>query len=52
MTAVSNARELPTYDVACMFPDRRTAVPLGDVEKARPICAACTYNGIFRADSD
>ena len=40
------------YEVACMFPDRRKAVPLGDVERARPICAACTYQGIFRADSD
>ena len=41
-----------SYDVACMFPDRRKAVPLGDIERARPICAACTYQGIFRADSD
>jgi hypothetical protein len=40
------------YEVACMFPDRKRAVPLGDVERARPICAACTYQGIFRADSD
>jgi hypothetical protein len=40
------------YEVSCMFPDRKTAVPLGDVERARPICAACTYQGIFRADSD
>ena len=40
------------YNVSCMFPDRHKAVPLGDVERARPICAACTYQGIFRADSD
>ncbi|HEY7025237.1 MAG TPA: hypothetical protein VH371_09785 [Candidatus Limnocylindrales bacterium] len=40
------------YEVSCMFPDRRKAVPLGDVERARPICASCTYQGIFRADSD
>jgi len=40
------------YDVACMFPDRSRPVPLGDVERARPICAGCTYQGIFRADSD
>jgi len=40
------------YEVACMFPDRKRAVPLGDVERARPICASCTYQGIFRADSD
>jgi len=44
--------DLPVYEVACMFPDRRKAVPLGDIESARPICSACTYQGIFRADSD
>lgn len=52
MTTVSKGRELPMYDVACTFPDRKRAVPLGDIEDARPICAACTYQGIFRADSD
>ena len=45
-------RDLPVYEVACMFPDRRKAVPLGDIESARPICSSCTYQGIFRADSD
>lgn len=45
-------RSLPMYEVACTFPDRRRAVPLGDIEDARPVCAACTYQGIFRADSD
>lgn len=45
-------RDLPMYDVACTFPDRRRAVPLGDIESARPVCASCTYQGIFRADSD
>jgi len=52
MTLVSSPRELQVYDVACMFPDRRTPVPLGNVEDARPVCASCTYNGIFRADAD
>jgi hypothetical protein len=40
------------YDVACMFPDRQRPVPLGDIDRARPICAGCTHQGIFRADSD
>jgi len=40
------------YEVACMFPDRKRPVSLGDVERARPICAGCTFQGIFRADSD
>ncbi|HYI22727.1 MAG TPA: hypothetical protein VEX62_08840 [Candidatus Limnocylindrales bacterium] len=52
MTLVSAPREPQAYDVACMFPDRRTPVPLGNVEDARPICASCTYSGIFRADAD
>jgi hypothetical protein len=52
MKAAAGPRALPVYDVACTFPDRRKAVPLGDIEDARPICAACTYQGIFRADSD
>ena len=52
LKAAAGPRGLPMYDVACTFPDRRKAVPLGDVEAARPICAACTYQGIFRADSD
>ena len=47
-----NGRSLPMYEVSCTFPDRQRAVPLGDLESAHPICAACTYQGIFRADSD
>lgn len=52
LKAAASPRALPMYDVACTFPDRRKAVPLGDIEDARPVCAACTYQGIFRADSD
>lgn len=52
VNAAAGSRALPMYDVACTFPDRRKAVPLGDIEDARPVCAACTYQGIFRADSD
>jgi hypothetical protein len=53
VTAVqASPRDLPMYEVACMFPDRRKAVPLGDIEAARPVCDSCTYQGIFRADSD
>jgi len=48
----ANGRGLPMYEVACTFPDRERRVPLGDLESAHPICAACTYQGIFRADSD
>jgi hypothetical protein len=52
VTTIAVPRALPMYDVACTFPDRRRAVPLGDIESARPICDSCTYQGIFRPDSD
>jgi hypothetical protein len=51
-TTVAGPRQLPMYEVACTFPDRRRAVALGDIESARPICESCTYQGIFRPDSD
>jgi hypothetical protein len=52
LKAAAGMRALPVYDVACTFPDRRRAVPLGDIESARPVCESCTYQGIFRPDSD
>ncbi len=52
VTTTARPRDLPMYEVACTFPDRRRAVPLGDVESARPVCDSCTYQGIFRPDSD
>jgi hypothetical protein len=39
-------------DVACLFPDRRLPIPLGDVESAIPICNSCTAAHIFRPDED
>jgi hypothetical protein len=48
----AGSRQLPQYEVACTFPDRRKAVPLGDIDSARPVCESCTYQGIFRPDSD
>ena len=48
----TSARSLPVYDIACTFPNREKQIPLGDIDSARPICAACTYQGIFRADED
>lgn len=52
VSVVARAREMPVYNVACTFPDRRKAIPLGNIEAARPICGSCTYQGIFRPDSD
>ena len=52
VSTIANGRELPTYEVACTFPDRRKSVALGNIEAARPVCESCTYQGIFRPDSD
>ena len=40
------------YDVECLYPDRKLAIPLGDLEAATPICNACTAAHIFRPDED
>ena len=40
------------YDVECLYPERRLAIPLGDLETATPICNACTAAHIFRPDED
>jgi hypothetical protein len=40
------------YEVACLYPDRKRAMPLGDLESATPICNACTAAHIFRPDED
>ena len=52
VSVTAKPRELPVYEVACTFPDRSKAIPLGDIESARPVCESCTYQGIFRPDSD
>ena len=49
---VKVGRALNLYQVDCMFPDRVTPLPLGDLAAAHPVCAGCTNPGIFRADSD
>ncbi|HEX8938990.1 MAG TPA: hypothetical protein VF763_02410 [Candidatus Limnocylindrales bacterium] len=40
------------YEVACLFPDRRLPIPLGDLQSALPICNACTADHVFRPDED
>ncbi|MEA2622698.1 MAG: hypothetical protein QOH61_1608 [Chloroflexota bacterium] len=54
VTVVQGAkgRELPLYEVACLYPDREQALPLGDLASARAICDACAATGIFRPDED
>lgn len=44
-------RELmTTYEAMCLVRGRTAAVPLGDIDNARLVCAACTATGIFRPD--
>lgn len=40
------------YEAECLYPDRQVPIPLGDLASARPICASCTANHIFRPDED
>ncbi|HEX7949216.1 MAG TPA: hypothetical protein VF494_02620 [Candidatus Limnocylindrales bacterium] len=47
-----DARGERVYDVECLYPDRKAALPLGDLESATPICNACTALHIFRPDED
>ena len=40
------------YEVECLYPERRIALPLGDLGSAMPICNACEAAHIFRPDED
>jgi hypothetical protein len=52
LEATTVARALTVYDVQCLYLDRAAPVPLGDLAVAHPVCASCTYQGIFRPDAD
>lgn len=41
-----------TYDVTCLYPDRRLPLPIGDAESGLAICSACSASHIFRPDED
>jgi hypothetical protein len=40
------------YEVSCLYPDRRIALPIGDQETAQAVCAGCAATQIFRPDED
>jgi hypothetical protein len=40
------------YEAECLYPNRKLAIPLGDLDSCLPICNACTAPHIFRADED
>lgn len=46
------AGSLPLYEVECLYPSRQVAIPLGDLDTARPVCNACQATGVFRPDED
>jgi hypothetical protein len=46
------ANEVEGYEVECLYPERRVALPLGDLGSATPICNACEALHIFRPDED
>jgi hypothetical protein len=41
-----------SYEVSCLYPDRRLPLPLGDMASSLPICAECTAGHLFRPDED
>ncbi len=41
-----------TYEVACLYPNRRLPLPIGDLDTALPVCDACVASHIFRPDED
>jgi hypothetical protein len=49
---VIGRRAAPSYEVSCLYPDRQSVLPLGDINSARAICDACAATGIFRPDED
>ena len=40
------------YEVSCLYPDRRIALPIGDLHGSLDVCAVCTASHIFRPDED
>jgi hypothetical protein len=40
------------YEVSCLYPDRKIALPIGNPETSLAICADCTASHIFRPDED
>ena len=40
------------YEAECLYPNRKLAIPLGDLDSCLPICNACTAPHTFRADED
>lgn len=50
VSALPGRLPLLTYEVMCLYGGAESAVALGEVEAARPVCEACTATGIFRPD--
>ncbi len=51
VAALPGRSALTSYEVMCLYASDQ-ALPLGDLDAARPICESCTAAGIFRPDED
>jgi hypothetical protein len=40
------------YEVSCLYPSRKIALPIGDEASSLAVCAACAASHIFRPDED
>jgi hypothetical protein len=40
------------YEVSCLYPNRRIALPIGDRETSLAVCSSCAATQIFRPDED
>lgn len=41
-----------SYEVSCLYPDRRLPLPLGDLESSAEVCGRCQADHVFRPDED
>ena len=40
------------YEVSCLYPSRKLALPIGDQVTSMAVCASCSASHIFRPDED
>ena len=52
LVQVEPLRSERSYEIECLYPERRLPIPLGDVASAAPVCNACTAAHVFRPDED
>jgi hypothetical protein len=40
------------YEVSCLYPGRKVALPIGDQVTSLAVCSSCSASHIFRPDED